>query len=190
MEVGFNIVLCGKILGYYSLGVVFFIEYIPQIYEVYQSKTCGSLSIAMLIMQVIGNACWVAYLWKNSGAHFIEPMHYTPLASVPQRAANEPDKLDAQKTEWVRANSQTIAAVLQAGRNNICNPPQSRVLPWKYELADLARLLTYTRGRERGGGQTRRRDRSILRGAAIGVVSPRLVRDSDHGARPELSLSR
>ncbi|MGB7736470.1 MAG: hypothetical protein WBL72_22530 [Thermoguttaceae bacterium] len=80
----------------------------------------------------------------DRACRMLEPMHYTPLASVPQRAANEPDKLDAQKTEWVRANSQTIAAVLQAGRNKICNPPQSRVLPWKYQLADLARLLTYS----------------------------------------------
>jgi uncharacterized protein with PQ loop repeat len=68
-------IMWAKILGYYSLGMVF-IQYVPQIYEVYQKKTCGSLSIAMLIMQVIGNACWVAYLWKNSGAHFTTWLPY------------------------------------------------------------------------------------------------------------------
>ncbi len=72
------------------------------------------------------------------------PIRYAASPSPPQRAGNELDKLDAQKIEWVRTNSETIATVLKASRDKICNPPQGRSLPWKYQLADLARLLTYS----------------------------------------------
>ena len=55
-------IIWAKILGWVSLGTVF-VQFLPQIYEVYRNKKVGSLSMITLGLQIIQNGCWTVYLF-------------------------------------------------------------------------------------------------------------------------------
>jgi len=61
-------IIWAKSLGYFSLGTVF-LQYIPQIHEIYLKKNIGSISLITLILQVVGNAVWTAYMWLDTESH-------------------------------------------------------------------------------------------------------------------------
>jgi len=68
-EKGDVCIVWAQILGYISIGLVF-IQYLPQIYEIYTEKKIGSISMLTLIIQVCGSILWTTYLILGLDVHF------------------------------------------------------------------------------------------------------------------------